>query len=263
MQKNVNFLLVSKCLISIGFIFILVSILLMNLSAITVVSSSVSKTYGPVYSFILNKPIITENISYKPLGISYITLMAFIFLIISSICIILSFAFYKIKRYIPQLFILCSSLLVLVASILFLSSHKSLSIILATTLIGENNEAITTTIYNNSHIEFGIFGPSIFGFLSSFLLMASLIFDGTFDKIINKISPLYIVIDNKQSNSKKKIMLISFIYLFVLITFLSPFITIEGSNKMLGYIIASILTLFYLLIMLIFLWNWIKIKVKK
>lgn len=66
--------------------------------------------------------------------------------------------------------------------------------------------------------------------------------------------------NKKLSKTKKKIIILSFIYLFILVSFLSPFIAIEGSNKTLGFIIAGILTLAYLLILLVFLWDWIKSK---
>lgn len=66
--------------------------------------------------------------------------------------------------------------------------------------------------------------------------------------------------NKKLSKTKKKIIILSFIYLFILVSFLSPFIAIEGSNKTLGFIIAGILTLVYLFILLVFLWDWIKSK---
>ena len=66
--------------------------------------------------------------------------------------------------------------------------------------------------------------------------------------------------NKKLSKTKKKIIFLSFTYLFILVSFLSPFIAIEGSNKTLGFIIAGILTLAYLFILLVFLWDWIKSK---
>lgn len=66
--------------------------------------------------------------------------------------------------------------------------------------------------------------------------------------------------NKKLSKTKKKIIILSFIYLFILVSFLSPFIAIEGSNKTLGFIIAGLLTLAYLFILLVFLWDWIKSK---
>lgn len=64
----------------------------------------------------------------------------------------------------------------------------------------------------------------------------------------------------KLSNSVKKIIYLSFIYLLIIVSFLSPFIAIEGSNKVLAFIIAGILTLIYLLVLLVFVWDWLKEK---
>lgn len=65
---------------------------------------------------------------------------------------------------------------------------------------------------------------------------------------------------NKLSKTKKKVLILSFIYIFVIISFLSPFIAIEGSNKTLGFVIAGIITLLYLFTLLVFLWDWMKEK---
>lgn len=62
------------------------------------------------------------------------------------------------------------------------------------------------------------------------------------------------------SKTAKKIIYLSFIYLFIIVSFLSPFIAIEGSNKVLGFIIVGILTLVYLLVLLVFVWDWLKEK---
>lgn len=64
----------------------------------------------------------------------------------------------------------------------------------------------------------------------------------------------------KLSKTAKKITYLSFIYLFLIVSFLSPFIAIEGANKVLGFIIAGIITLIYLLVLIIFLWDWLKQK---
>lgn len=64
----------------------------------------------------------------------------------------------------------------------------------------------------------------------------------------------------KLSKTTKKITYLSFIYLFLIVSFLSPFIAIEGANKVLGFIIAGIITLIYLLVLIIFLWDWLKQK---
>lgn len=66
----------------------------------------------------------------------------------------------------------------------------------------------------------------------------------------------------KLSKNSKRVIFISFIYLFVMVSFLSPFIAIEGSNLTLAIIIAGILTFIYLLILLVYLWDWLKAKAK-
>ena len=66
---------------------------------------------------------------------------------------------------------------------------------------------------------------------------------------------------NKLSKTSKKVIFLTFIYLFILIAFLSPFIAIEGSNKTLGLIVAGIITLIYLLTLLVILRDWMKARV--
>lgn len=69
---------------------------------------------------------------------------------------------------------------------------------------------------------------------------------------------------NKKINKMvKKILFLTFMYLFILISLLSPFIVIEGANKVLGYILAGIITLIYLFILLILFWDWFKTRVNK
>lgn len=68
------------------------------------------------------------------------------------------------------------------------------------------------------------------------------------------------MVKKKLSNPVKKIIYLSFIYLLIIVSFLSPFIAIEGSNKVLAFIIAGILTLIYLLVLLVFVWDWLKEK---
>lgn len=60
--------------------------------------------------------------------------------------------------------------------------------------------------------------------------------------------------------TKKKIILATFIYIFASISFLAPFIAIEGSSKTLGFIVVGILTLAYLLFLLACFWDWYKDK---
>lgn len=187
MKKKIDFLLISKVIKIVSFLIIAVCFLCMSSSAITMVSGVTTKTYGPAYSFIFEGIIKTDNISYKANGMSSSVLVAFIMLVISMVAISVSFINKGKEKYVPQWLVLISAMLALVASIVLLSSHRSLANVLADTLIGGHSEAVTTTIYKNSKIEFGIWGPAVFGFVSSFLSLVSLLFDGTFDKVRAKI----------------------------------------------------------------------------
>ena len=68
------------------------------------------------------------------------------------------------------------------------------------------------------------------------------------------------VLFNMKNNFKKKIIFLTFIFLFVSIAFLTPFIAIEGASKTLGFIIVGILTFIYLFILIAWLWDWYKSK---
>ncbi|MDD7707149.1 MAG: hypothetical protein SOW65_05750, partial [Candidatus Enterosoma sp.] len=71
--------------------------------------------------------------------------------------------------------------------ILFVSSHKSLATVLADTLIKSHSDSITTTVYNNTNLQFGVWGTATFEFVSSLCLMFSLMLDGSFDRIRAKL----------------------------------------------------------------------------
>ena len=60
--------------------------------------------------------------------------------------------------------------------------------------------------------------------------------------------------------TKKKIILVTFIYVFATISFLAPFIAIEGANKTIGFVIIGIFTMSYLLFLLAIFWDWYKGK---
>lgn len=49
---------------------------------------------------------------------------------------------------------------------------------------------------------------------------------------------------------KRKILFLTFIYIFASITFLTPFISIDGASKALGFIIIGVLTFIYLFILI-------------
>lgn len=49
---------------------------------------------------------------------------------------------------------------------------------------------------------------------------------------------------------KKQIIFLTFVYVFIAISVLSPFITIEGANKIFGYILLGIMTVGYLVLLI-------------
>ncbi len=50
---------------------------------------------------------------------------------------------------------------------------------------------------------------------------------------------------------KKQIIFLTFVYVFISISVLSPFMTVEGANKIIGYILLGILTIGYLVLLII------------
>ena len=58
--------------------------------------------------------------------------------------------------------------------------------------------------------------------------------------------------------TRKKIILVTFIYVFMIISFLAPFIATEGANKTIGFVIVGIITIAYLLFLLTVFWDWYK-----
>lgn len=154
--------------------------------AITMTSGGVRKTYGSCYSFMFGGKLTTNNISYAARGISELALAGFIILI-ASLLILCSSFFIKDAVVKKPMAVFVGSVMIIVASIIFASLHKSISSVLADSLIGGHSDAVSNTIYNNTYMEFGTWGITLFGFLSSFLLLASLLFDGTFDRVRSKI----------------------------------------------------------------------------
>ena len=64
--------------------------------------------------------------------------------------------------------------------------------------------------------------------------------------------------NKKLKKHGKKLLFITFIYVFVFVSILAPFITIEGANRTLGYILLGVLSFIYLLILVVCLWDWLK-----
>ena len=151
--------------------------------AITMRSGGVSKTYGNTYSFVFGGKIEAANISYKTIGISSAGLALFIMVFVSFAALIGSFFVKNDKKNISKILIFGSSLLAIAFSILALSSRRSFSDVLADALISGHSDAVRNTVFNNTSLEFGVWGIAIFGFLAAFALLASLVFDGTLDKL--------------------------------------------------------------------------------
>ena len=185
MNSNKKNIKISIFLRLISLVILLVSFTIPLCPAITMTSNGVNKTYGPCYSFIFGGKINSSNISYGAKGLSGLAMAGLIILIISFIIICISF-FMKdaiVKR---PLFVFIGSLMIIISSIIFASLHRNFSGILADSLINGHSDAVSNTIYNNTYMEFGVWGITFFGFISSFLLLASLLFDGTFDRVRTK-----------------------------------------------------------------------------
>ena len=150
--------------------------------AITMKSGDVKKTYGSCYSFIFGGKINSTNISYSSKGISGLALAGFIVIVVASLLLIASFFIHDrvVKK---PVVIFCCAITFIVGAIIFASLHKSISNMLADALINGHSDTVSTTVYNNTNMEFGSWGVSLFVFVTSFLLLASLLFDGTFDKV--------------------------------------------------------------------------------
>ena len=186
MSSDKKHLKISIFLRVISLVILLSSFAIPLCPAITMTSGDVKKTYGSCYSFIFGGKINSSNISYGAKGLSGLAMAGFIILIMSFIIISISF-FMKdpiVKR---PLFVFMGSVTIIISSIIFISLHRSFSGILADALINGHSDAVSNNVYNNTKMEFGVWGISFFGFISSFLLLASLLFDGTFDRVRSKI----------------------------------------------------------------------------
>lgn len=186
MSSDKKHIKISIFLRIISLVILLISFVIPLCPAITMTSGDIKKTYGPCYSFIFGGKINSSNISYGAKGLSGLAMAGFIILIMSFIIICISF-FMKdpiVKR---PLFVFMGSVMTIISSIIFISLHRSFSGILADALINGHSDAVSNTVYNSTNMEFGAWGITLFGFISSFLLLASLLFDGTFDRVRSKI----------------------------------------------------------------------------
>ena len=57
-----------------------------------------------------------------------------------------------------------------------------------------------------------------------------------------------------------KILFLTFIFVFLIVAILSPFILIEGSNKILAIILVVVVSSIYVIMLLIYIWDWLKEK---
>ncbi len=146
--------------------------------AITMVSGNVEKTYGSAYSFIFGGNISSLNASYSTRSFSVISLVAWILLLIGLVILVLS-CFIRKKNVKSTLLLLLVFVFFITSSILYLCSHRSLANVLSDSLIKSHSDAVSTTVYNNSRIEFGVYGTAIFGFLAASSLFVSLLIDGS------------------------------------------------------------------------------------
>ena len=151
--------------------------------AISLLTGDYKKIYGNAYSFFFGGTIETKNVSYNAPNPSILGIVGFVLMIIALLLLIFSFLFGNNKNYLNKCMAFFSALLAITYSIIFLCMHQSLSNILADSLIGEHSDAVTNTILNNSIVEFGVWGISVFGFFGSFFILASLVFDGTLNKV--------------------------------------------------------------------------------
>ena len=164
-------------------------------AALTLSSGSVHTTYGSFFSFIFSGNISNGKVSYAAKGLSVLCLIGFIFLCVAFVLLVSTLFIKKNTSVLKALLVLasilekfsclCSS--VITSAILLVSSHKSLATVLADTLIKGHSDSVTTTVYNNTNIQFGVWGTATFEFLSSLCLLSSLLLDGSFDRIRAKI----------------------------------------------------------------------------
>ncbi|MGI6675569.1 MAG: hypothetical protein ACOX26_03765 [Bacilli bacterium] len=55
-----------------------------------------------------------------------------------------------------------------------------------------------------------------------------------------------------------KILFLTLIFVFLVVAILSPFILIEGSSRVLATILVVVVSSIYVLIILIYIWDWLK-----
>lgn len=134
-----------------------------------------NKYYGPAFSFIFGTGIRNGSIIYPSRGVSVVVLIAYLLLLI-SVCLLVTRLFLKKKMYVVRKILSIVSLIFVFSSaIMFLCSHFSVSSSFADALIRGHSDTVCKTVFENSKLCFGIYGVSIFEFVSSILLFVGIV----------------------------------------------------------------------------------------
>lgn len=216
---------------------------------ITWTRGDVVTTYGNTYDFIFGNQI-TGNGSFPIDHNSLYLLISLIFAVLAVLFTCFSFIRNKI---IHSLFTLFSVILLITSAILSFSSHYELSFILSTAVTGNYNEHVVETFYKNTYLNFGVLGIGLFEIVSAIILFVLFLHEGTFiKKIKNLIYPKNIK-NSKKVNKKQiayRLIVLTFVVILLLISFLSPFMLIEGANTTLGIAIAGTIFGIYVIVCL-------------
>lgn len=145
-------------------------------------SSEVISNYGPAFSFLFGGNLVSEHVTYQNSAISVLPFVSFLLLCLGFILLLVSLIFVLKKKRIPSIILATlSAVIVLIAGIMLLCSHRQLSDCLADAIIGEKNEAVRNTIYEHTSLQFGILGTGIFSIFSSIGIFVSFFVDGTME----------------------------------------------------------------------------------
>lgn len=184
---NTKFIKVSRYIKYIILALLLTALLVPFGPAITwTVSSSSGKMhtpYGTGFNFMFTNTIYGK-VGYTSSSITVFPLVAYILLFIAFVLLLLNVFNKKLKN--NPLFTPITFVLMLVAAILVVSSHKEVATVLADALIGEHNKHVVETIHKNTSLSIGFVGMAIFGFIGAFASLINLFLDGTIDRIRGK-----------------------------------------------------------------------------
>lgn len=149
-------------------------------------SGSIVTNYGPAFAFIFGGRIDTGRVTYNTIGVSTPGIVAYLLCGLSFVALLASFAIRK--RVASKWTVFGATLGVLVSSIIMLCAHESAATVLADSIIGRRSDSVVATMIRNTSLQFGFWGFALFGFFVVVMLLASFIFDGTFDDIRLRIS---------------------------------------------------------------------------